>query len=82
MSPHHTQSSMFTVLADAVGDAVSRTLDRSGRLFDWVDLAMQVRRERRDLARLDERMLKDIGLDNGQAWRETSRDFADLPRKR
>jgi uncharacterized protein YjiS (DUF1127 family) len=41
----------------------------------------QVRRERRMLLALDDRMLKDIGVNSGDVARETSRAPWDLPRR-
>jgi len=43
-------------------------------------LMLRVRSERRDLQRLDERMLKDIGLSAGDVEREAGRKPWDLPR--
>ena len=42
-------------------------------------LAMQVRRERRLLASLDARTLKDIGLSRADVMREAGRGLWDLP---
>ena len=47
-------------------------LRQIGRMFD-------VARERRQLAELDDRMLKDIGLSRSVAFREFDRSFVDLP---
>lgn len=49
------------------------------RFYVIVTFALRVRRERRDLAALDERLLKDIGLSRSLADVEVSRDFLDLP---
>lgn len=43
------------------------------------ELAMQVRKERRALMRMDERALQDVGFDKGQAYGEASRSFWDVP---
>ncbi len=45
----------------------------------WASRVMKVLRERRQLAMLDESMLKDIGLSKADAYREWSRAFWDLP---
>jgi uncharacterized protein YjiS (DUF1127 family) len=47
-----------------------------------IGLAMQVRKERRMLMRLDDRALHDIGSDKGRAFGEASRTFWDLPANR
>ena len=44
-----------------------------------IGLAMQVRKERRMLMRLDDRALQDIGFDKGRAYSESSRTFWDVP---
>ena len=44
-----------------------------------IGLAMQVRKERRLLMRLDDRALQDIGFDKGRAYNEASRTFWDVP---
>lgn len=44
-------------------------------------LALRVWRERRVLLAMDDRMLKDLGL-NGIAYREASRPFWDVPHER
>ena len=82
MSPHNTLPTRFAVLTETAGQVAFAAVDAAGRAFGWIETAFQVNRERRDLARLDDRMLKDIGLDQGRAWREWSRDFTDLPKDR
>ena len=52
---------------------------RLSHLALTVELAMQVRKERRMLMRLDERALQDVGFDKGQAYGEASRSFWDVP---
>ena len=47
-----------------------------------IGLAMQVRKERRMLMRLDDRALQDIGFDQGRAFGESSRTFWDVPADR
>ncbi|MBO0750844.1 MAG: DUF1127 domain-containing protein [Bradyrhizobiaceae bacterium] len=52
------------------------------RLISVLDLALEVRRERRMLQSMDERALKDIGLSSSEAWAESCRWFWDLPCER
>jgi uncharacterized protein YjiS (DUF1127 family) len=47
-----------------------------------IGLAMQVRKERRMLMRLDDRALQDIGSDKGRAYGEATRTFWDVPTDR
>jgi uncharacterized protein YjiS (DUF1127 family) len=60
--------------------AAARTLPRRlgvlARVLGWLDLATQ----RRHLAELDERMLRDIGLRREDALAEARRPFWDAPR--
>jgi uncharacterized protein YjiS (DUF1127 family) len=56
-----------------------RGAGRIGRLIVGVALALQVRRERRMLLRLDDRALKDIGFNRGDAYAEAHRSFWDIP---
>ncbi len=57
-------------------------MERLNGLFDKIEFAWQVRRERDQLRGLDDHMLKDLGLDRGQVEAEVSRSLFDLPRKR
>jgi len=66
--------------------ALSRPWDGLVRLAEWcsrsartVAVALEVRRERRRLLSLDERALKDMGFNKGQAHCEASRSFWDVP---
>jgi uncharacterized protein YjiS (DUF1127 family) len=64
-----------------LGSGIARVGRRISHLVGALELALQVRRERRLLMGMDERMLKDLGL-NGIAYREASRPFWDVPRER
>jgi uncharacterized protein YjiS (DUF1127 family) len=55
---------------------------RLSNLAQSLGLAMQVRKERRMLMRLDDRALQDLGFDKGRAFNEASRTFWDLPANR
>ena len=52
---------------------------RIWRAFAALEMAVRVAAERRALALLDERALKDIGYTPGDAWAEAHRPFWDLP---
>jgi uncharacterized protein YjiS (DUF1127 family) len=60
------------------GGGLARTGARIARLIRTIEVALQVRRERRILLAMDDRMLKDLGL-NGTAYAEASRPFWDVP---
>ena len=64
-----------------LGGGLARTGKRIGRLIGTIELALQVRRERRILLAMDHRMLKDLGL-NGIAYSEATRAFWDVPADR
>lgn len=53
---------------------------RLGRLVDAIELAVEMRRERRMLLALDDRALKDLGLAKGDAYAEATRACWDIPR--
>src|SRR5262245_57559058 len=52
---------------------------RIGRLVDAIELAIEVRRERRMLLGLDDHTLKDLGLARGDAYAEAARVCWDIP---
>jgi uncharacterized protein YjiS (DUF1127 family) len=59
-----------------------RIADGIRRLLVVLDLALEVRRERRMLLSLNDRALKDIGFSRGEAWAEACRSLWDIPRNR
>jgi uncharacterized protein YjiS (DUF1127 family) len=63
------------------GGRLAHTGARLARLIGTIELALQVRRERRTLLGMDDRMLKDLGL-NGTAYAEATRPFWDVPADR
>ncbi|MEL6298078.1 MAG: DUF1127 domain-containing protein [Pseudomonadota bacterium] len=67
-------TSMVADLASKAGRSVVRGAKR-------VELAMQVRRERRALSQLDDRLLKDIGISRSEAFREASRSIGDIDQR-
>jgi uncharacterized protein YjiS (DUF1127 family) len=52
---------------------------RIGRLVDTIELAVEMRRERRMLLGLDDRALKDLGLARADAYAEATRACWDIP---
>jgi uncharacterized protein YjiS (DUF1127 family) len=52
------------------------------RLISILDLALQVRRERRMLLSMDDRALKDIGLSRSEVCAEACRSLWEIPRDR
>lgn len=52
------------------------------KAFAYLELVLQVRRERRQLARLGSEQLADLGLDAGAVGREIARGLFDLPETR
>ena len=61
------------------GFSLGRIAGQIWRLIVSFELALRVRRERRLLASLDERTLKDIGFNRGDAGAEAGRSFWDVP---
>jgi uncharacterized protein YjiS (DUF1127 family) len=57
---------------------IARAGARIAQLIGTIELALQVRRERRILLGMDHRTLKDLGL-NGVAHAEANRPFWDVP---
>ncbi len=64
-----------------LGERLARAASRIAHLIGTIELALQVRRERRILLGMDARMLKDLGL-NGNAHAEANRPFWDVPADR
>jgi uncharacterized protein YjiS (DUF1127 family) len=64
-----------------LGGGLAHIGARLARLIGTIELALQVRRERRTLLGMDDRMLKDLGL-NGAAYAEATRPFWDVPADR
>ena len=81
-----TRTSNVSLFLDTLGRTVAaapaHAAELAMRAVEWVELVIQVRKERRELSRLDPRMLKDIGIDSGIAHREISRAWDDVPARR
>lgn len=60
----------------------NRTAGQIWRFIASLELALQVRSERRLLGTLDERTLKDLGFNRGDAYAEAGRAFWDVPADR
>jgi uncharacterized protein YjiS (DUF1127 family) len=56
------------------------TAETSTSFISRVAKALAIRRERRALLALDDRMLADVGLSRTDAYREAHRPLFDLPR--
>ena len=52
------------------------------RLVAWIDLVLQIRRERNQLAGLSDHELCDIGITRAQADAESYRGLSHIPRNR
>lgn len=61
---------------------VERGAGRISHLISVLELALEVRRERRMLLSMDDHALKDIGFNRGAAYAEAHRSFWDIPRDR
>jgi uncharacterized protein YjiS (DUF1127 family) len=59
--------------------ALTRCLNYLRAKFRQFRLSAQIQAERKDLLRLDERALRDIGISRDDADRESGRSFGDIP---
>lgn len=69
---------MSTISASLSEVAVATSASASPSLLMRIRQVMLVRRERRALLALDERMLADVGLSRADAYREANRSFLDV----
>jgi uncharacterized protein YjiS (DUF1127 family) len=65
--------------ADASGSYTDAAAPATASLLGRISKALTVRRERRALMALDDRMLADVGLSRADAYREAHRPFLDVP---
>jgi uncharacterized protein YjiS (DUF1127 family) len=72
----------FARAGSSLWDGLARIEARITRLIGAMEVAVQVRQERRMLLGLDDRMLKDLGLNGGIAHAEASRRCWDVPTDR
>lgn len=70
-----TQSAGIAAAQDRSPDLALRLT----ALASWIKQAWSVQRQRKALAKMDDRMLADIGLTRAQAHLEANRSFWDLP---
>lgn len=75
---------MSTTFLSSRGGAATDTRTRFSPLWlvAYVELVLQVRRERRQLARMSTAQLVDLGLEAGRARCEAHRGLFDLPTSR
>ena len=78
MATHISRGSVPTI-GPALGAGMSAIWTRTVR---FLNAALSVAAERRSLAGLDDRMLKDIGISRSHAQWESGRDFFDIPEHR
>ena len=72
-----------SAIAGPVLSVVARgLLNQASSLMHWLEVAWQVRTERRKLSELGDRALHDIGLSRADVWREAMRSFWDVPTHR
>ncbi len=70
---------MSTPAHAAVATAACTDTVAPASLLGRISKALTVRRERRALMALDDRMLADVGLSRADAYREAHRPFLDVP---
>lgn len=78
MTTHISRGSVPTI-GPALGTGTSAMWTRAVR---FLKAALSISAERRSLAGLDDRMLKDIGITRSHAQWESGRDFFDVPEHR
>jgi uncharacterized protein YjiS (DUF1127 family) len=66
-------------MAEPIEPTTAKVTSFSANFAALIRKALAVRRERRALLSLDERMLADIGLSRADAYRESHRSFMDVP---
>jgi uncharacterized protein YjiS (DUF1127 family) len=70
----------FSFTSDVVShEAGSDRPSTTSTVFNQIRRALEVRRQRKALLALDERMLADVGLSKADVYREAHRTFLDLP---
>ncbi len=70
---------IFTATHDDISHEAGQVRSTGASIFAQVRRALEVRRQRKALLGLDERMLADVGLSKADVYREVSRPFMDLP---
>ena len=73
---------MSVAMTTAISPVADRTANRQSlpvRAWYLIERWMELARQRQQLAALDDRMLKDIGISRATAQSEARRPFWDLP---
>lgn len=73
-------ASLQSSASSRIGEQRQHIVPYGVRTFDWIVRAFEVARQRRALMRLDDGLLKDVGLSRADAYREGTRPWWDLPR--
>jgi|GEM_PF-991534 len=79
---HHEQGDTVAVGLDSADSKSPSLLRRLGHLLAWVGLILQIRRERNQLAQLNDHQLRDIGITREQAGRESFKGLTSIPPNR
>ena len=73
------QATEGVIAAPVLSVVMGRLINQASSLMHWLQVAWQVRTERRKLSELSDRALHDIGLCRADVWREVRRSFWDVP---
>lgn len=70
-------------LGGRIGHGIGRRISRRiSRRIAWLNLALAIRRERQDLAGMPPHLLRDIGLTDSDARRESGQPWHHVPESR
>jgi len=79
---HHEHGDTIAVGADTADSKPVTPVRRLGHWLAWVALSWQIRHERKQLARLNDAELRDIGVTREQADCEAYKGLASIPPNR